>query len=58
MLKAGAVRIGEIVNTNRMVKENFSMNGVGRLTDRYWTEGFRSHLASVLNLRDNAVWGD
>ncbi|MGA3201654.1 MAG: hypothetical protein ABSF12_04065 [Bryobacteraceae bacterium] len=46
------------MNTDRMVKENLSMNGVGRLTDRYRIESFGYHLASVLDLRENAVWGD
>ena len=32
------------MNTNRMVKENFSMNGVGRLTVRYWIKSFSYHL--------------
>jgi hypothetical protein len=46
------------VNTNRMMKESFSIIGIGRLTDRYRIESFRHHLARVLDPRDNAVWGD
>jgi hypothetical protein len=46
------------MNTNRMVKRSFSINGIGRLTDRYRIESFRHHLAWVLDPRDNAVWGD
>lgn len=46
------------MNTNRMEKENLSMNGVDRLPDRYWIGSLRYHVASVLDLRDNAVWGD
>jgi hypothetical protein len=49
---------GAFVNTNRMEKENLSMNGVDRLPDRYWIGSLRYHVASVLDLRDNAVWGD
>jgi hypothetical protein len=46
------------VNTNQMVNKSLSMHGIGRLTDRYRIESVRPHLASVLDLRGNAVWGD
>ena len=40
------------MNTNRMVKKTFSINGIDRL------KSFRHRLALVLDLLGNAVWGD
>jgi hypothetical protein len=47
---------GDFVNTNLMMKKDLSPKVIG--TDRYRIESHRHRLVLVLDILDNAVWGD